>query len=77
MTYRIFIGDVDRQDLIHLACQLCHDFTIHQSVGDNRGQAVKSIILEVTDGQETAVEQLMHEIRRLTSIRNIASSPNT
>ena len=61
MTYRIFVGDVDRQDVIHLACQLCHDFTVHQPITDNRGPAVKSIILEVTEGQEKAVERLMRE----------------
>lgn len=70
-VYRIYTEDADRAAVIDTVAQRFESFTIHPATGYFKGQAEKSIVIEIVDACEEDIEAVAQSIRGINGQKTV------
>jgi hypothetical protein len=70
-VYRIYTEDADRETVVKAISQRFESFTLHATTGYFKGQAEKSIVIEIVEAREEVINEVARAIRAINGQKTV------
>jgi hypothetical protein len=70
-VYRIYTEDADRESVVKAVSERFESFTLHSTTGYFKGQAEKSIVIEIVEAHEEAINEIARAIRAISGQKTV------